>query len=233
VTIVGETLAEPRSGNLEGLSDTVSIMAGEYSRQSRVVSQLIDISSTDYSTILHSINVMAFALAFASYNNYSQSEAKTLGLCGLLHDVGKTKIRHEILTAPRKLTDEEFEEIKTHTTVGYDILSQCEFNDKEISLCAFEHHERLDGSGYPDNKTEILPSSQIIGIIDCYEALTNDDRPYRNALEAFETLNRIIKKDVTKGKFDKVIYSQFVRALGGISQAVGSTTDRVVSSSRG
>jgi len=130
------------------------------------------LSSTDYSIVLHSINVMAFALAFASFNNYSKYEAKTLGLCALLHDVGKKKINKDILYAPKKLTNAEFAEIKGHTTEGYNILSECKFKDKEISICALEHHEKLDGSGYPNNKTMISRNAQIVGIIDCYEILT-------------------------------------------------------------
>jgi putative nucleotidyltransferase with HDIG domain len=216
VTVVGETLAEPRSGSLEGVSETVNILVSDYSKESDVVKNLVDMSYKDYSTILHSINVMAFVLSFASYIGYSRAESKVLGLGALLHDVGKAKINQEILIAPRKLTSEEFEEMQSHTTIGYDILSKCKFNDRDIALSALEHHEKLNGSGYPNNKTKISRTAQIIGIIDCYEALTNDDRPYRSALETFDTLNNIIGEDVKKGKFSKEIYFQFVKSLGGM-----------------
>ncbi|GAF73158.1 unnamed protein product [marine sediment metagenome] len=109
VTVVEETLAEPRSGSLEGVSETVNILVSDYSKESDVVKNLIDMSYKDYSTVLHSINVMAFVLGYASYMKYSQEEAKIIGICALLHDVGKTKIRQEILIAPRKLTNEEFD----------------------------------------------------------------------------------------------------------------------------
>jgi putative nucleotidyltransferase with HDIG domain len=216
VTIVEETLTEPRSGSLEGVSDTVEILVRECSNEMAVIKQLIDMSSTDYSTVLHSINVMAFSLAFASCHRYSEEETKQLGLCALLHDVGKTKINHELLTAPRKLTDAEFQEIKSHTTTGFNILSECKFDTKEISVSALEHHEKLDGSGYPNNKTEISIIAQIIGIIDCYEALTNNDRPYRNAMGAFDTLNQVIKNDVKSGKYSAELYAQFVNSLGAM-----------------
>jgi putative nucleotidyltransferase with HDIG domain len=218
VTVMEETLTEPRSGSLEGFSDTVSVLVSDYSKESDVVRSLIDMSYTDYSTILHSINVMAFAIGFASHMKYSRSKVKTLGLCALLHDVGKTKVNQEILTAPRRLTDEEFEEMKSHTTTGYKILSECNFSNKDISLVALEHHEKLDGSGYPKNKTKISEPAQIIGIIDCYEALTNDCRPYRSAMGAFDTLYEIIGKDVKAGKFNQEIYCEFVRSLGGVSK---------------
>ena len=213
VTIVEETLMEPRSGGLEGVSDTVGILIGDYSKEVDIIRQLIDISSRDYSTVIHSINVMAFALGFALYHHFSHAETKTLGLAALLHDVGKTKIPLDILSAPRELTDEEFEVMKTHTTIGYQILNQCRFKGKEISTVARDHHERIDGSGYPNHEKDIMPMAQIVGIIDCYEALTNDDRPYRNAMEGFQTFNQILKQEVIRSKFSSDIYTQFVRSL--------------------
>lgn len=215
VTIVEETLMEPRSGGLEGVSDTVSILISDYSKEVNIIKQLIDISSTDYSTVMHSINVMAFALAFALYHHFPHFETKILGLAALLHDVGKTKIPLRILTAPRELTDAEFEVMKTHTTIGYQILNQCQFKGEEISIVARDHHERIDGSGYPNREKDIMPMAQIVGIIDCYEALTNDDRPYRNAMEGFQTFNQILKQEVIRSKFNRDIYTQFVRSLEG------------------
>lgn len=214
VAVVQETLAEPRSGSLEGVSDTVGVFVSGYSRESGVIRNLIDLSSKDYSSTLHSINVMAMALNFAFHMHYPPEEAKLLGLCGLLHDVGKTKIKGDILTAPRKLTDDEFEEMRKHTIYGYNILNDCKFGKKEIAGCALDHHEKIDGSGYPNGKTRISRMSQVIGMIDCYEALTNDDRPYRNSMKAYEALSIIIMKDVNSGKFDKKLYAQLIKSLG-------------------
>lgn len=216
VTIIEETLTEPRAGSLEGVSETVGILVSDYSKNSDIVKQLIDMSKKDFSTVIHSINVMAFALGFAFYLNYSEYEAKVLGLSALLHDIGKTRINKEILTAPRRLTDEEFEEMKSHTTIGYNILKKCKFNDPDISIAALEHHEKLDGSGYPNNKTKINKTAQIIGLIDCYEALTNDERPYRKSLGVFNALNQVIRKEVKIGKFNKELYIRFVKSLQGI-----------------
>ncbi|MBW2195170.1 MAG: HD domain-containing protein, partial [Deltaproteobacteria bacterium] len=180
--IMSETLTEPRSGSLEGVSDTVSILVSDYVKESDVIKNLLNMSYTHYSTVLHSINVMAFALGFAFHMNYSQEQAKELGLCALLHDVGKTKINEHLLAAPRKLTDQEFDEIKRHTTIGYSLLKECRFVSRNISLAALEHHEKTDGSGYPHGKTKISKPARIIGLIDCYEALTTDERPYREAM---------------------------------------------------
>jgi len=217
VTVVEETLTEPISGSLEGVSETVDILISDYSKKSDVIKNLIDTSYKNYSTALHSINVMAFALNFASYIKSSKAETKVLALSGLLHDVGETKINQEILAAPRKLTDEEFKTLKTHTTLGYNILRRCKLGHDDIALSALEHHEKLDGSGYPNNKVKISKTAQIIGLIGCYEALTNDDRPYRKAKGAFDTLSQVINKEVKAGKFDEEVYAQFVRSLQEIA----------------
>jgi HD-GYP domain-containing protein (c-di-GMP phosphodiesterase class II) len=211
--IMEETLTEPRSGSLEGVSETMEILT-EYTAESDVIKNLLAVSTVDYSTILHSINVMTFALGFGISLNYSKSELKTLGLSALLHDVGKTKVDPEILTAPRKLTREEFEKIQSHSLMGYNILKACKFSSKEIRISALEHHEKLDKSGYPNGKSRISEISQIIGIIDCYEALTNDDRPYRSAMPPYDAL-RVIKEDVVAGKFRKDIFEKLTYSLAG------------------
>jgi HD-GYP domain-containing protein (c-di-GMP phosphodiesterase class II) len=235
VNVVTETLTEPRSGSLEGVSDTVGILVCDCVREGNVIKNLIDMSRTDYSLVLHSINVMAFALGFAFHMNYSQDQAKVLGLSALLHDVGKTKINPDLLAAPRQLNDAEFEEIKRHTTIGYDILTACKFAYRDISLAALEHHEKLDGSGYPSGTHRIGHQAKIIGIIDCYEALTTDERPYREAMGPFDTLDDIIGNEVRTGKFDKDIYVEFVRSLSsaathghlGIGNPNGEATHQI------
>jgi HD-GYP domain-containing protein (c-di-GMP phosphodiesterase class II) len=214
VTVVEETLLEPRSGSLEGVSETVDILVSDYAKESDVIKNLIDMSYTDYSTVLHSINVMVFSLAFAFNAQYGEDSAKVLGLSALLHDVGKTKINSELIRAPRRLTDEEFEEIKRHTTIGHDILANCKFEFRDVGLAALEHHEKLDGSGYPNGKAKISNTAQILGLIDCFEALTCDERPYRSKMEPFEAFNLILEKDLKAGKFDREIYFQFVKTLG-------------------
>lgn len=212
VTIMQETFEEPRSGSLEGISDTINILISADARQFDVVKQLLKISYVDYTTVLHSINVMAFSLVYAFYTQMDKYQTKSLGLSALLHDVGKTKIDQNILKAPRSLTREEFEEMKKHTILGYNILKRCKFTDKNICIVALQHHEKLDRSGYPHGKKQISEPAQIIGVIDCYEALTNNERPYRNAMIPIDTLT-LIKDDVAAGKFNKNIFEKFAYSL--------------------
>ena len=211
VTIMEETLTEPRSGSLEGVSETMDILS-DYATKSDVIKNLLAVSSKDYCTIMHSINVMAFALGFGVYEKYTKSDLKILGLAALLHDVGKVKINPEILTAPRRLTDKEFAEMQKHSLIGYTILKGCNFESKEIRIVALDHHERLDKSGYPNGKFNMSDTAQIIGIFDCYEAMTNDDRPYRSAMAPYEAL-QLLKKDVMGNKFNKLIFEKLTYSL--------------------
>ena len=92
---------------------------------------------------------MALVLRYAAHADYPVSQQKLMGLCALLHDVGKTKINTDLLISPKRLTDEEFIEIQRHTTAGFNILSNCKFESREIKLVALQHHEKLDGSELP------------------------------------------------------------------------------------
>jgi len=212
VTMMEETLAEPRSGSLEGVSETIDILICDYSSEAAVIENLLKVSSKDYTTVLHSINVMAFALGYAANTGFNRQEMKIFGLAALLHDVGKTKINPEILQAARKLSDQEFGEMQKHTIIGFNILDKCQFSDQRVKLVALDHHEKTDGKGYPNGKSNLSEFAQIIGIIDCYEALTNDDRPYRSAMDPLEAL-KIIKEDVLASKFNVKKFEQFAYSL--------------------
>ena len=212
VNIVQETFSEPRSGSIEGISETVNLLVSDFAKESEVIKNLFRVSNKDYTTVLHSINVMALAIGYAQNENFSKTEKRKIGLCALLHDVGKTKVNSEILKAPRKLTDDEFHQMKAHTIYGYEILAKCKFIYPEIRLTAMQHHEKLDGSGYPNNITDISKMAQIIGLIDCYEALTNDDRIYRDAMVPFNAMT-LLKDDVVAGKYSRRIFEKFAYSL--------------------
>jgi len=212
-TIVQTSLEEPVTGSLEGVSKTVNILVGEVTRNKDIVRVLFDMTSKDYTTTRHSVNVMALALGYANQVNFSKQRAKVLGTAALLHDVGKTRIKTDILKLPRKLTDDEFHEVKKHTTKGFNILGTCKFRNSEIKTTALEHHEKLDGSGYPDQKTNISEFAQIVAIIDCYEALTNDERVYRKAADPLGALKTIQTEIVDAGKFSRNIFKDFAYSL--------------------
>jgi putative nucleotidyltransferase with HDIG domain len=211
--IVRITLTIPTSAGVEGLQNTVHILAKEYTKNSQIVRNLLDLSTNDYTTIVHSVNVMALALNYAAYTGMSTSGMKTLGLCALLHDIGKSRIPSELLRAKRTLTEDEFKEVQYHTVIGFKILDRCSFQSSDIKWVAMQHHEKLDGSGYPNQITEITEFSQIIAILDCYDALTNDDRNYRRAVHPYNALEIIQSEIVDVGKFSKNIFKNFAYSL--------------------
>lgn len=212
VGLVEEMFSEPTSGVLEGLSNTVGIITNEYIHNPEIIKNFWLLSDKDYTTALHSVNVMALGIRYAIYMGFNKTDTKLLGLSALLHDVGKTKTDEKILKSPRKLSDDEFAKIKNHPTQGYNLLKRCKFTNPEIKLCALQHHEKLDGSGYPSGLTQISEFAKIISIVDCFEALTNDERPYRDSMIPYRALH-LIKQEVNAGKFDKDIYSKFICCL--------------------
>jgi HD-GYP domain-containing protein (c-di-GMP phosphodiesterase class II) len=210
--LVAETLAEPRAGMLQALPGTLDILVSGYSKQPGILRTFAMISNKDYSTVMHSVNVMALTLSYAFFTGLSIRETKRLGLSALLHDIGKSEIPSEILVAPRKLTAEEFDVIKSHPEIGGRMIREFNRLGEDVALAALEHHEKLDGSGYPLGTKEISFSGQLVGIIDCYEALTNEERPYRRAKDPMDTL-KLIKDDVEAGKYSRRIFEKFCYSL--------------------
>lgn len=214
INIVGETLSQPRSGSLKVLPQMVSTIVEGFSDQPDIVKNLAIMSHIDYSTTIHSINVMALMVNYCYYTNQSMDITRDYGLAALLHDVGKAdnSFPDSVLRENRKLTDQEFEMVKTHPKLGVDILKGYGPELKAAIPGALEHHEKVDGSGYPRGIKTISECGQILGIIDCYEAITNDERPYRNAMLPLKALT-LIKSDVDKGFFSKSFFKDFAYSL--------------------
>ena len=210
--LVEETLAEPRAGTLQVLPETVDMLVSGYSQHPEILRAFASMSFKDYTTVIHSVNVMALTLGFCFYSNIPLKETKKLGLSALLHDVGKTEIPVSILKSPRRLTAEEFKTMRSHPTIGSVIIREKNKIGGKVALGALEHHEKLDGSGYPKGTRNISYVGQLLGIIDCYEALTNEDRPYRRAKQPLETL-KFLKEDVEAGKFNRKIFEKFCYSL--------------------
>ena len=146
------------------------------------------IESTDRYTYGHCSRVAEYGIKVACALGLSFEEQTTLRLGAYLHDVGKVKVPHEILNKPGRLNDEEFEVVKMHPVWGLELLAAVEF-PWDIKPIIRWHHERYDGTGYPDRlKGDEIPlNAQIICIVDVYDALTTT-RSYRAALPREEAL---------------------------------------------
>jgi HD-GYP domain-containing protein (c-di-GMP phosphodiesterase class II) len=219
IGIIGETLAEPRSGSLTTIPETMETIVDGFSRQPEIIKNLARISHTDYSTTIHSINVMALTVGYCFYSGRSHDDTVMFGLSALLHDLGKTEIPGEILTSPSSLSDSEFTLIKTHPLIGADILKSHGAVVESAISGALEHHEKLDGSGYPKGTTDISEIGQLLSIVDCYEAITNDERPYRSAMQPLKALE-ILKEETDAGRFNRKIFENFAYSLTDFSSSV-------------
>ncbi|MBW1961477.1 MAG: HD domain-containing protein [Deltaproteobacteria bacterium] len=215
--VVALSLSEPRVEVLEDMKDTIDIVVEEYLASPQVLKNLVQVSVKDYTTQLHLTNVMLFCLGYAYYAGFNEKDMRLLGLAGLLHDVGKVDVPDEILIAPRQLTDEEFQLIKQHPKKGWKMLKSCKFDDI-IPICALEHHERLDGSGYPDGKIakDLCESSRALALVDIYEALTNW-RPYKEPMLPVSAL-KIMKSEVEGNRLDPSIFKEFAKSIIGLTR---------------
>ena len=140
------------------------------------------IDAKDKYTSGHSIRVALLSKKIAVMAGYDDNDCRLIYFAGLLHDIGKIGIRDEVLNKQGKLTEEEFEEIKEHTVIGYQILSRIKQSPK-LSDGAHYHHERYDGTGYPEMlKGEEIPwMARIISVSDAYDAMSST-RSYRDKL---------------------------------------------------
>lgn len=193
------------------IDDIMEPLVDQLRGHTDVVSLLLALDHEDRYTYHHSMQVGMLSYYIASWLGYSQSDCYIAGKAGYLHDIGKCRIPIEILNKPGKLTPDEFEQIKLHTTYGYEII--CESTpDKAIALVALQHHERDDGSGYPLQRFEheVHPFSQITAVADVYSAMTTK-RVYQSKQELLAVLREI--HSLSFGKLTPKPTQAFIRHM--------------------
>jgi putative nucleotidyltransferase with HDIG domain len=149
------------------------------------------VGSRDPYTAGYQRRVAEIARAIAVELKLSRWQTRGVYIAGLLHDVGKVAVPSEILTKPGKINEDEFNIIKNHCVVGYDILRVVDF-PWPVSIAVLQHHERLDGSGYPQGlfAKDITLEARILGVSDVVEAMSSH-RPYRPALGLESAISEI------------------------------------------
>lgn len=153
---------------------------------------LMDMGAVDHYLYQHSLNVCVYTTLLGMSHGYSRDELMTLGMGALLHDIGKTQISTDVLKKPGSLTQVEFESMKQHARIGYELLKDEPNLPLLVAHCAFQHHERLDGSGYPRGikGEEIHDYAKWIGLVDSYDAMTTD-RIYRSPMLPHHAIERL------------------------------------------
>lgn len=166
----------------------------------------------DEYTYNHSTNVGLYSMYIAQLLGFNKEHIKDAVKAGLLHDIGKSKIPKSIINKEGKLNDEEFEIIKTHTTIGYEMSKNIPCLKEEIRQAILTHHERKDGSGYPLGLKfeEINIYAEIVAIADVYDALTSE-RVYKTKITPFEAIEQFCKMGLEK--FNQIILSVFFKNI--------------------
>jgi putative nucleotidyltransferase with HDIG domain len=173
-----------------------------------VVGLLLSLGSDDDYTFQHCVQVGLISYFLAGWLNKSEEEAKFIGKAGFLHDIGKSKVDIAILNKPGKLTPEEFNKAKMHTTYGYEIIMNS-LQDEDLAAAALQHHERSDGSGYPEGRTadSIHPFAKIIAVADIYSAMISK-RVYSDERDLLYVLKEL--NQMSFGKLDPTIVQTFI-----------------------
>ncbi|CAN7678445.1 HD-GYP domain-containing protein [Paenibacillus sp. LjRoot153] len=172
--------------------DVMKMIIDDLSAHEGAMVMLNNMNVKDNYLFQHSVNVSIYAIMLGISYGYSRDKLETLGLGALLHDIGKTKVPLGILRKPSQLTPDEFKEMKNHTTYGFNLLKD-EPNIPLLSAhCALQHHERINGSGYPRGiqGNEINEFSRWIGLVDSYDAMTTT-RVYRRPLLPHEAMEQL------------------------------------------
>lgn len=184
-----EACAKKGKTNLAPMQSQIDNIIDDLLFNNNLLIGITDIKSHDDYTYQHSVNVCVLAIILGISNGYNRSQLQTLGTGALLHDIGKINIPLEILNKPGSLTDEEYMIIKKHSLDGFKIIR----NSSEIPLLsahiALEHHERVDGKGYPRSLVQenIHEYGLIVAVADIFDALVSD-RPYRRGFSNQEAM---------------------------------------------
>jgi len=177
----------------ELIHETVLSILDDLLNDDGIIMNLSDIRAVDDYTFGHSVNVCVLSLISGISMGYDKDKLIKLGIGAILHDIGKILVSQDILNKPGSLNEHEFNEIKKHTQLGYEILQRYPKLDNASMLVVLEHHERYNGTGYPAGKREdeIHEFARIVAIADVYDALTSD-RVYKKKIFPHEAIEYLI-----------------------------------------
>ena len=210
---INKLFEDPESlGNMKEAKTIVSEMVDTILQDDFTVSSFVSILSYDYYTHTHSLNVSIYALCLGKHMGMDQKTLEELGASALLHDLGKSKIDKALINKNGKLTEREFKEVQNHPYLGWLLAKKLGVNNKNILAGIRNHHEKLDGTGYPDGKKadEIHLFAKIVAICDVFDALTTK-RSYKAPVSTFDTL--IMMKKEMINHLDGKIINHFIQIL--------------------
>ncbi|KAA3627720.1 MAG: HD-GYP domain-containing protein [Proteobacteria bacterium] len=202
--------------------EAVSGLVESVIRNPNALIWLSQMKTLDNYTYGHSIDVCGYLLAFGRHLGLTKSELQVLGLGGLLLDIGKAQLPLPLLQKRGKLTNEEFELIRSHVVLGLEALRSAKGVPARVLEMVRDHHERMDGSGYPNatDGEQLGVFARMAAIVDTFDAITSE-RPYASALSSHQALRRLY--EWRESQFHTGLVEQFIECLG--TYPVGSIVE--------
>lgn len=171
---------------------------------------MLQLEAFDIYTYNHSIRTALIAKRLASELHYPKADIETIYIAGLLHDIGKLKVGRNIIKGNGELSKDEWDVIKRHPFYGIDMVPDVRLKGIElIKRIIVEHHERMDGSGYPYGIDDPLPESMLVAVADSFDAM-NSDRSYKKKLDK-EEIREILSW--SKAKYDPLSLDALIRLI--------------------
>jgi HD-GYP domain-containing protein (c-di-GMP phosphodiesterase class II) len=198
--------------DVQACEEVVEPLVDSVARDANALLSLTRLRGRDEYTYMHSVTVCVLMTNFARELGLPRESLPDFALAGLLHDVGKALVPLDILNKPGKLTDEEFEIIKTHPARGEAFLRECEVTKDSVLDVCLHHHERIDGKGYPHGLSgdRFIQIARMGAICDVYDALTSD-RCYKEGWRPDVALKSM---SGWQGHFDRPLLAVFIRSIG-------------------
>ena len=189
---------------------------------------------SDEYTFKHSVDVATMAMVVGRKHGLTDKQIYEIGISGLLHDVGKSKIPNEVLNKKDRLTDEEFSIMKQHSLFGYRILEGKNDISESVRLGVLQHHEKINGRGYPMGVPEerISPYARILSVVDIYDALVTE-RPYKKAFSKRDAVEMIMAMtdELDISAINSFIGSMILYPVNSVVQLSNGENAKVVANS--
>lgn len=196
----------------KSISKLVAQISDSVDKDASIILNIARLKRKDEYTFLHSVSVCALMISLARKLGLDPKTVQSMGMAGMLHDLGKIAIPEELLNKPAKLSDTEMALVRNHPQRGYEILAASGSVDNMALDVCLNHHEKMDGTGYPSRtKGEFLSlAARMAAICDVYDAITSQ-RSYNSPLPVGEALEMM---QSWKGHFDQLLLKAFIESLG-------------------
>jgi len=209
---------EPTPEGVQRTKDVARETVGFLLNDPQVFGCLLRAISSVYHIYTHSVNVVTYSVALGEFAGFHDpATLREMAIGALLHDIGKCRLDSAILDKPNPLTEGEWQLMREHPKVGYDLLSDTGVVGEIALDIVLHHHENMRGSGYPDglDPDQLSPFVRIVTIADCFDALTTD-RPFQRAMTSFDALS-LMKRQIAI-ELDRDCFRDFVSLMGAMEE---------------